>query len=573
MSKKIITSALPYPHGRLHLGRVVWAYLPADIYARWCRAMGDDVIFVSGTDDHWVGIEMEADKLGWTYSQVVTHYRDIYYDNFRSLGIEFDLFDGTDTPEHEVVSHDFFEKIYQQWLLLEQVSEQMYCDICEKFLPDRYINGICPKCSADWQNGDQCEKCGSMLTPEELINPTCKTCKGTSLMMKPTRHLQFQLQMLQGDVAQWLETKRGERKENVVSTALDKWIKDDLKPRDYTRDVKCGISVPLTWYEDKTIYVWFEAPLGYISITQRYLNQMKEQGYDRGELKDWRQNPDCELIHFIGKDNTVFHSISRPSQIIAYNKISDTTYILPTQIPANEFLNLEGKKFSTSRGYAIWVEDIAHDFDPEFVRYYLTTIIPETSDSNFYRKEFQDTSNNLTDVVWNLVSRLTTLLIKYNTGVVLNIHDIDLSDIDQALIHQVSQTRDSIITSMSQFRMREWLSSCIDLFRMINKYLNDTTPWIVAKTDSTHAAQMVSIACYALIGGAQLLLPFLPTTSTKILSIFAVSQLPYHEIDPWNLDMPSDRPIVPLDWYLFTKISDEQIQSEIDKLQTIMIHA
>lgn len=382
--------------------------------------------------------------------------------------------------------------------------------------------------------------------------------------MKPTKHLQFQLQMLQWDVAAWLETKRTTWRDNVVSTALDKWIKDDLHPRDYTRDVKCGISVPLAWYEDKTIYVWFEAPLGYISITDRYLKQVGS----RWVLQDWRQNPETELIHFIGKDNTVFHSISRPSQIIAHNKISDQKYILPTQIPANEFLNLEGKKFSTSRGYAIWAEDITRDYDPEFVRYYLTMIIPETSDSNFYWKEFQDNCNNLTDVVWNLVSRLTTLLLKYNDGLLLPISDIPLSETDQALIDQVLITRDNIITSMWQFRIRESLGASIDLFRAINKYLNDTTPWTVAKTDVAAATQIVSVACYALICAAQLLAPFLPNTSKKILSIFAIWGSTYQQIDP-RLTVVQ-WPIVPLEWYLFTKITDEQIQWEVDKLQKIL---
>ena len=571
MSKKIITSALPYPHWRLHLGRVVGAYLPADIYARWSRAMGDDVIFISGTDDHWVGIEMEADKLGWTYSQVVTHYRDIYRENFRSLGIEFDLFDGTDTAEHEVVSHDFFHKIYEQWLLLENESEQMYCQTCQKFLPDRYITGTCPKCGAQWQNGDQCEKCGVMLTPEELINPSCKTCEGTDLIVKSTKHLQFQLQMLQWDVAAWLKTKRMTWRENVVSTALDKWIKDDLHPRDYTRDVKCGISVPLVGYEDKTIYVWFEAPLGYISITDRYLKQVST----RWTLQDWRQNPDCELIHFIGKDNTVFHSISRPSQIIAYNKVSDQKYILPTQIPANEFLNLEWKKFSTSRGYAIWVDDITRDYDPEFVRYYLTTIIPETSDSNFYRKEFQDTSNNLTDVVWNLVSRLTTLLVKYCDWVIttgLGTSSELEQNIDAWYVgweDTVKVFRDDIISSMSNFRIRESQAYVIDLFRSINKTLTDWAPRTVAKTDLIKAQQMIRWATYQLICATQLLEPFLPSTSQKILKVFGVSDnIAYNEISINKII--SQWSIIPLQWYLFTKIMDEQIQWETDTLQAIL---
>lgn len=562
MSKKIITSALPYPHGKLHLGRVVGAYLPADIYARWSRAMGDDVIFVSGTDDHGVGIEIEADKLGWTYSQVVTHYRDIYHENFRSLGIEFDLFDGTDTPEHEQVSHDFFQKIYEQGLLIEKIGEQMYCDDCQKFLPDRYINGTCPHCHSEWQNGDQCEKCGRMLSPEELINPVCKTCGWHNLSLKQTKHLQFQLQDLQDDVAKWLETKRDKRRDNVVSTALDKRIKDDLKPRDYTRDVKCGISVPLTWYEDKTIYVWFEAPLGYISITQRYLDKAKEQGQDRGKLKDWRQNPDTELIHFIGKDNTVFHSISRPSQIIAYNKVSDHKYILPTQIPANEFLNLEGRKFSTSRGYAIWTEDIVRDYDPEFVRYYLTTIIPETSDSNFYRKEFQDQSNNLTDVVGNLVSRLTTLLVKYCDGTIAGANNID----DTLVVDH----RDRVVASMSEFRIRESLSTVMDLFRMINKNLTDAAPWTVAKTDVSVAQDIIRSLSLELICAAQLLSPFLPDTSRKIVAIFGDFDTRYDDITPSSLVWHADK-TTPLEWHLFTKITDEQIQWELEKLQEILV--
>lgn len=573
MSKKIITSALPYPHGKLHLGRVVWAYLPADIYARWSRAMGDDVIFVSGTDDHGVGIEIEADKRGWTYSQVVTHYRDIYRENFRSLGIEFDLFDGTDTPEHEQISHDFFHRMYEQWLLVEKIGEQMYCDDCAKFLPDRYINGTCPHCHSEWQNGDQCEKCGRMLSPEELINPVCKTCGWHNLSLKATKHLQFQLQDLQWDVATWLESKRWERRENVVSTALDKWIKDDLKPRDYTRDVKCGISVPLAWYEDKTIYVWFEAPLGYISITQRYLNQIKTVGtspwarpLDRGTLADWRQNPDTELIHFIGKDNTVFHSISRPSQIIAYNRVSDDKYILPTQIPANEFLNLEGRKFSTSREFAIWTEDIVRDYDPEFVRYYLTTIIPETSDSNFYWKEFQDVSNNLTDVVGNLVSRLTTLLVKYCDGTIAGANNID-----DAL---VVDHRDRVVASMSEFRIRESLTTVMDLFRMINKRLTDAAPWTVAKTDLEQAQQIIRSLSLDLICAAQLLAPFLPTTSEKILGIFSQEKkqekVLYSQISPLTYNLWPLTSISPLSSHLFTKITDEQIQWELDKLQEIL---
>ena len=357
-------------------------------------------------------------------------------------------------------------------------------------------------------------------------------------------------------------------KDNVVSTALDKRIKDDLKPRDYTRDVKCGISVPMVGYEDKTIYVWFEAPLWYISITDRYLKQVGT----RWTLQDWWQDPNTELIHFIGKDNTVFHSISRPSQIIAHNKISEDKYILPTQIPANEFLNLEWKKFSTSRGYAIWTEDIIRDYDPEFVRYYLTTIIPETADSNFYWQEFQDISNNLTDVVGNLVSRLTTLLVKYCDG---ELQWVD--KIDDAL---VLEYRDQITLSMREFRIRESLTTVMDLFRAINKSLTNAAPWTVAKTDMTAAQVMVRSLSLQLICAAQLLVPFLPATSRKILSIFGVVQIPYQDIAPQFIISLLDKgggeaegfssPITPLNWHLFTKITDEQIQWEVDKLQKVL---
>ena len=570
MTKKIITSALPYPHGKLHLGRVVGAYLPADIYARFSRAMWDDVIYISGTDDHWVGIEIEAEKSWLNYSQVCAKYRQIYADNFRSLGISFDAFTGTDTPEHAEISNDFFHKIYEQWLLLENIGEQMYCNNCQKFLPDRYINWTCPKCKSEWQNGDQCEKCWSMLSPEELINPTCKTCWWSDLVRKSTKHLQFQLQLLQDDVAKWLETKRWSRKDNVVSTALDKWIKDDLRPRDYTRDVKCGIPVPLVWYENKTIYVWFEAPLGYISITDWYLKKI----WNRWTLNDRRKNPETELIHFIGKDNTVFHSISRPSQIIAYNKISEIhdKYILPTQIPANEFLNLEGKKFSTSRNFAVWTDEVVAKYNPDYVRFYLTTIMPENQDADRKWSEFADRCNNLADNLGNLFNRATNLIIKYRDGQFMKPNQDWVSQnillISQDFINSIYIYRSEIVWHISNFKFRDGLSSLMNMFSAANKYINDTKPREVSKTDITSALYILDIMWRYLVTAAWLMKPYLPFTSEKILNYIYqennLTSLPYDQI--WDSFDINFRKLESKPDILFIKITPEQVAEEIEKL-------
>lgn len=569
MSKKIITSALPYPHGRLHLGRVVGAYLPADIYAKFCRAMWDDVIYISGTDDHGVGIEIEAEKTWLTYSEICSKYRDIYAQNFKSLWIEFDLFAGTDSIEHQIISNDFFDKIYTQWLLEEKTTEQMYCNICQKFLPDRYITWTCPKCKAEWQNGDQCEVCGSMLSPEELINPKCKTCWWSDLIRKSTKHLFFQLQKLQWDVANRLETKRWIWKNNVISTALDKWIKDDLHPRSYTRDVKCGIPVPLEGYKNKTIYVWFEAPLWYISITDIYLKQVG----NRWTLADRRQNPETELIHFIGKDNTVFHSISRPSQIITYNKISDQKYILPTQIPANEFLNLEGKKFSTSRNYAVWTDDIVVKYNPDYVRFYLVSIMPENQDADRKWSEFADRCNNLCDSLGNLFSRVVNLVIKYREWLfqTANIDNVsqDIINLTNNFVSQIYICKENIIWHISNFQFRDGLAEMMHLFAIANKYINDTKPRELAKTDMTSTLYILDIMWWYLVTVAGIIYPYLPFTSQKILWYIYQGDEDiiinnYKNI--WNNFDYDYRKMLTKPDYLFIKITPEQIAEEIEKL-------
>lgn len=334
------------------------------------------------------------------------------------MGIEFSIFYGTDTPQHEEIVHDFFRKLYHQNLLEERVIKQMYCNTDNKFLPDRYIIGTCPKCKTPGANGDQCESCGSMIDPETLIDPHCKTCGGNNLELKESKHLFFLLDKFQNNLKERLETK-SDWKQNVLSTSLGKWIKDSLQPRCYTRDIKCGISVPLEGFEEKTIYVWFEAPIGYISITKKYFDDLGKPELFEQYWKD----PETELIEFIGKDNIVFHSIIRPSLLMAYNngvnkdgETNNTPYLLPTNIPANEFVNLEGKKFSTSRGRAVRLNDIVENYNPDYIRYYLTSIIPENQDSDFKRKEFQDKCNNLCDTLGNLFSRVMNLCIKYCDG-------------------------------------------------------------------------------------------------------------------------------------------------------------
>lgn len=576
MTRKIITSALPYPNGPMHLWHVAGAYLPADIYFRYCKLIGEDVIHVCGTDDHGVALEIASEKYDKPISQLVWEYRESYKKDMSKIGIDFTIFYGTDTLQHEQIAHNFFHALYDQWLLEKRTISQMYCLTCQKFLPDRYINGTCPVCNHPWANGDQCEKCGSMLDPEKLIDPFCKTCQWKNLEMRSSDHLFFLLNKFENRLKDWLETKT-DRKSNVISTSLHKWIKDSLQPRNYTRDVKSGISVPLEEFKNKTIYVRFEAPLGYISITKKYF----EETWQLQLFDQFRHQKDTQLIQFIWKDNIVFHSIIWPALLMAYNDahIEDSTqYILPTNIPANEFLNLEGKKLSTSRGWAVWLEDITRDYNPDFVRYYLARVIPENQDSDFKRSEFQDRCNHLADALWNLFNRVINLAIKYVDWqfVWQSQTDIDklpfeYREMTKTLIDQIWFIHDQISLCIKEFRFRDGLSKMLELFAIWNKYVDDTKPRELSKHDIESTKIVLHLLGRYLACISQTISPYLPFTSQKMYEILIDRVEDNSNYDSiWkNLNNFAFKTITTKPDILFDKITDEQIQKEVERLSRI----
>lgn len=574
MSKKIITSALPYPNGPLHLWHIAWVYLPADIYFRFCKLMGEDVIHVCGTDDHGVALEIASEKYGKPISELVWEYRKSYEIWMSKMGIDFTIFYGTDTLQHEEIAHQFFHALYSQWLLEKRTISQMYCLNCQKFLPDRYINGTCPICKNPDANWDQCENCGSMINPEDLIDPFCKTCKWSNLEMRSSDHLFFLLDRFEDRLKSWLETKT-DWKANVISTSLHKWIKDSLQPRNYTRDIKSGISIPLEEFKNKTIYVWFEAPLGYISIAKKYFEDIWELWL----FNSYWHDPSTQLIQFIWKDNIVFHSIIWPALLMAYNDNSadgkTKPYILPTNIPANEFLNLEGKKFSTSRWWAVWLDYMVQNYDPDFIRYYTSRVIPENQDSDFKRSEFQDRCNNLADSLWNLFNRVINLSIKYldwqfvwQSKTELDKLPFIHKEIVSTFVDQVWFIHEQIIFSLKDYKFREWLTKLLELFALWNRFVDDTKPWELAKTDIESTKTILHLLWWYLACVSQTIYPYLPFTSKKISDILIESiyeNTTYHNI--WkDLDSFAFKRIAVKPDILFTKITDEQIAIELERL-------
>lgn len=561
MSKVLVTSALPYPNGWMHLGHVAWVYLPADIYTRYMRQRWHDVIHICGTDDHGVALEIAAKKNHTTTDNLISRYRKEYIDQLNAIGIDFTMFYGTDTKEHEETAHEFFHELYKQWLLTEKELTQPYCIDDNQFLADRYIQWTCYICNTPGAYWDQCEACGSMMDSTKLIDPICKICWWNHIENRTTKHLYLELAQFTEQLVSWLETKRSTWKTNVVTTALDKWIKDGLHSRWITRDLTCWISVPLEWYETKKLYVWFEACLWYISITKYRANSINQPNLWR----DYWLNPDTKLVQFIGKDNIVFHSIIRPALILWHNATHLDKIILPTEIPANEFLNLEGKKFSTSRNYAVWLGDIARDYNPEYVRYYLTTCIPETADANFYRKEFQSRSNDLCDTIWNLLSRTVTLIIKYMNGQPLQ--NIELTWAAQELFTNIKTISDSVALSTETYHFRNWVQSAVESFKLINWFIAQAAPRETAKSNPDQAAYDLSVVAHAIVHAASILAPYLPETSRQLITLFTWSDNLIEWSQIWDISKtPILAQFTEKPAYLFTKIADEAIESELEKL-------
>ncbi len=555
MAEKIlVTAALPYANGPLHLGHLAGAYMPADVYVRYQRLKGSDVVFICGSDEHGVPITIGADKERITPRQLVDRYHFMMKASFHSLGIHFDNYSRTSLPLHHRISQSFFLKLHEKGYLREDGVEQYYCPTCRRFLPDRYIEGECPHCRRPGARGDQCESCGRWLEPEQLIDPRCKIC-GSKPVMRSSKHWFFRLSEFQKPLAEWQASKPN-WKSNVREFSSG-WFNEGLTDRPITRDIDWGIPVPLEGAEGKVLYVWFDAPIGYISSTV-------EWAQNRNQPERWRDywcDPETRLIHFIGKDNIVFHAIVWPAMLMAHGE-----FILPDNIPANEFLTIEGKKISTSRNWAIWVDDYLAEFPPDPLRYYLAANAPETKDADFAWKDFQTRNNSeLADVLGNLVNRSLSFIERHFDAKVPAAGE--LSEQDQAILSGAVETSQKIGNSLEDFQVRRATAELMELARAGNKYFNDVAPWNTIKSDRTRCATTLNTTIQLQAALAVLMDPILPFSAERLWKMLNVPgshrDRRWHEME--NLRLAAGHPLGTKE-ILFHKIEDSVIEAQIAKL-------
>lgn len=556
----LVTAALPYANGPVHIGHLAGCYLPADIYVRYQRARKQDVKFICGSDEHGVPITIRAMKEGITPQQVVDKYHAIIRDSFAAMGISFDVYSRTSSPTHHETSQAFFKKLYDDGLFEEKESEQYYDAEKDVFLADRYIIGTCPVCGNTNAYGDQCEKCGTSLSPEQLINPRSALSSATPVK-RPTKHWYFPLNKYEDWLKEWIvEGKKDEWKPNVYGQCKS-WLDNGLQPRAMTRDSNWGVAVPLPDAKGKVLYVWFDAPIGYISATKE-LTPM---------WADYWQQEDTKLVHFIGKDNIVFHCIIFPAMLKAHGK-----YVLPENVPANEFLNIEGDKVSTSRNWAVWVDEYVKDFpdQQDVLRYVLCANAPETKDNDFTWKDFQDRTNNeLVSIFGNFINRAFVLMHKLCGGKVPKLHEDMLDDAGRALISEITKTKQSIETDIEHYKFRDALFEVIDLARKGNKYMQDQQPWIVAKSLGENPDEQKLIdnclhICLQLCANLAIFAnPFLPFTAQKMCYMMKVvdRMLDWENAGKMNLlnvGYPLRAPEL-----LFRKIEDTEVAAQVEKLK------
>ena len=550
--RTLVTCALPYANGPVHIGHLAGVYVPADIYVRYLRSRGREVLYVCGSDEHGVPITIKARQLGCSPQDIVDKYHTIIKDSFEGLGIHFDIYGRTTSKVHEKNASEFFRKLYDDGKFITRESEQYYDPEAKTFLADRYIVGTCPKCGFEGAYGDQCEHCGSTLSPEELINPKSKL-SGAQPIKKKTTHWYLPLQDYEEWLRKWILEGHKEWRPNVYGQ-VKSWLDGGLQPRAVTRDLDWGVPVPVEGAEGKVLYVWFDAPIGYISNTQELLPDSWEK---------WWKSPDTRLIHFIGKDNIVFHCIVFPAMLKAYGD----GYILPENVPANEFLNLEGDKISTSRGWAVWAHEYLQDFpgQQDVLRYVLTANAPETKDNDFSWKDFQQRNNSeLVAIFGNFVNRAVVLTHKYFDGKVPACGE--LLDVDRELLEQIPQLRASLERNIEGFHFREALKDAMSIARAGNKYISDTEPWKVAKTDMARCATILNISLQVCADLAIAFGPFTPFSCEKLCkmlnSTFEWDQLGNACIlaEGHQLNEPQ---------LLFAKIEDAAIDAQMAKLEAI----
>ena len=545
----LITSALPYANGPVHIGHLAGVYVPSDIYTRYMRLKGRDVISICGSDEHGVPITIKARKEGVTPQQIVDRYHNIIKNAFEGLGISFDIYSRTTSPTHSKTASDFFRKLYDEGKFIEKSSMQYYDEEAKTFLADRYIVGTCPRCQSEGAYGDQCEKCGSTLSPDELINPR-SAVSGAVPVKRETKHWYLPLDQHEDALRKWILEGHKEWKSNVYGQCKS-WLDGGLLPRAVSRDLDWGIPVPVEGADGKVLYVWFDAPIGYISATKDLTPDWE---------KYWKDE-DTKMVHFIGKDNIVFHCIVFPSMLMAHGD-----YILPENVPANEFLNLEGDKISTSRNWAVWLHEYLEDMPgkEDVLRYVLCANAPETKDNDFTWKDYQARNNNeLVAVLGNFVNRALVLTKKYYDGVVPACGE--LTDYDRETIAEMSQIKASLEANIENYRFREALKDAMNVARIGNKYLADTEPWKLIKTDAERVKTILNIALQITANLAIVCEPFMPFTAAKILKMLAVEHLDWERIGDMSLMAAGHTIGEPS--LLFEKIEDDVIQKQLDKLE------
>ena len=550
----LVTSALPYANGPLHIGHLAGAYVPADIYVRYQRLKKVDVMFIGGSDEHGVPITIRAKKEGVTPKEIIDRYHYQMKDTFKGMGISYDIYGRTSSPTHHKVASDFFRKLYDTGKFIQKTSEQYYDEEAKMFLAVRYITGECPHCHYDHAYGDQCEKCGTSLSPTELINPV-STVSGSKPVMKETTHWYLPLEQYQQWLEKWILEEHKEWRPNVYGQCKS-WLDMGLQPRAVSRDLDWGIPVPVEGAEGKVLYVWFDAPIGYISNTKEFCDAHPE----RGSWETWWKDPDTRLIHFIGKDNIVFHCIVFPSMLKA-----EGSFILPDNVPSNEFLNLEDDKISTSRNWAVWVHEYLEDFPgkADVMRYVLTANAPETKDNNFTWKDFQARNNNeLVAIYGNFVNRALVLTQKYFDGVVPQCGE--LTDYDRDTLKEFADVKQQLESLLDNFKFREAQKEAMNLARIGNKYLADTEPWKLAKTDMKRVETILNISLQLVANLAIAFEPFLPFSSEKLRGMIALEGAQWDRLGAIDL-LPAGHKLNKPE-LLFEKIEDDVIEAQIQKL-------
>ena len=544
----LITSALPYANGPVHIGHLAGVYVPSDIYTRYLRLKGYDVISVCGSDEHGVPITIKARKEGITPQQVVDRYHEIIEKSFRRLGMSFDIYSRTSSPTHRVTASEFFRKLYDEGKFIEQTSMQYYDEEAQTFLADRYIVGTCPHCQNEKAYGDQCEKCGSTLSPDELLNPK-SAVSGAVPVKRETKHWYLPLDKYEGFLREWILEGHKEWKSNVYGQCKS-WLDLGLQPRAVSRDLDWGIPVPVEGADGKVLYVWFDAPIGYISATKDLTPDWE---------KYWKSE-DTKMVHFIGKDNIVFHCIVFPSMLKAHGG-----YILPENVPANEFLNLEGDKISTSQNWAVWLHEYLDEFPgkEDVLRYVLCANAPETKDNDFTWKDFQARNNSeLVAVLGNFVNRALVLTKKYYDGIVPERGT--LTDYDEATIEEIEKIKASLERNIELYHFREALKDAMNFARIGNKYLADTEPWKVVKTDPERVKTILNIALQITANTAIAIEPFMPFSAEKMLKMLAVDKFGWEQMG--SMELIEAGHAIGEAQLLFEKIEDDVIQAQLDKL-------